>query len=219
MTSLLSSSAQIVPEGGGVAGGKGERGGSPLEGGQSFLQFVMRGERAANQPRGAGAGPIFFHGAGGGGFERRVIGQAEVIVGGKIEEGLAVDLDAGGLRGVHAAQFAVQALLPQINQARRQVLIKRLHQFHTCHKYRLFASLQLPAFSSAGRRDRSAPWLSPRFDRPTKCDGRRRPFTLHPPEFTLPTIRFFLLILSKLLFGIVIRRFVTLIYKNILCPN
>ena len=85
------------------------------------------GERAANQPRGAGAGPVLFHGGGRGGFEGRVIGQAEVIVGGEVEESLAVDLDAGGLGGVHAAQFAIQTLLPQINQARGQVLIESFH--------------------------------------------------------------------------------------------
>ena len=53
-------------EGGGVAGGKSQRGFGVLEGGECFFQFVKRRERAANQPRRARAGAEFFHGLDGG---------------------------------------------------------------------------------------------------------------------------------------------------------
>ncbi len=53
-------------DGGGVAGGKGERGLGLLEGGEGGFQFVMRRERAADEPGSAGAGAELFHGLDGG---------------------------------------------------------------------------------------------------------------------------------------------------------
>ena len=102
-------------DGGGVAGGKSQRGFRLLEGGERFLQFVQRRERTADEPRRAGTGTKFFHSANGGGFQRGMIGEAEVIVGGKIQERLAAEFDANPLRGIHAAQFAEQVLFAQIN--------------------------------------------------------------------------------------------------------
>ena len=81
-------------DGRGVAGGETQRGFGVFEGGERFLQFVKRRERAANQARGAGAGAEFFDGLDGGFFQNRIIGEAEIIVGRKIEQGLAADFDA-----------------------------------------------------------------------------------------------------------------------------
>src|ERR1051326_7827783 len=64
-------------EGSGVAGGKTERGFDALEGGQGFLQFVMRRERTANEPRCAGAGAEVVHSLLGGLFEGGMVGQAD----------------------------------------------------------------------------------------------------------------------------------------------
>jgi hypothetical protein len=42
-----------------------------------------------------------------------MIGETQVIVGGKIEAGFAVNSDVGGLRRIHAAQLAEQVLFAQ----------------------------------------------------------------------------------------------------------
>ena len=46
-----------------------------------------------------------------------MIGEAEIIVGGKIEKRFAADFDARALRGIHAAQFAEQILFAQRGEA------------------------------------------------------------------------------------------------------
>jgi hypothetical protein len=56
-----------------------------------------------------------------------MIGQAEIIVGGKIQENLAADLDARALGGIHPAQFAEQILFAQGGEARLQDFIERRH--------------------------------------------------------------------------------------------
>ena len=66
----------------------------------------MWSERSANQPRSARACAEFFNRLNRGFFEQGVIGEAEIIVGRKIEERFAVDFDARRLRGIDAAQFA-----------------------------------------------------------------------------------------------------------------
>ena len=111
-------------EGGGVAGGKGQRGFGAFEAGERFLQFMKRRERAANQPRRAGARAKFFNGLDRGLFQSRMVGEAEIIVGRKIEKRFAADLDARALRRIHAAQFAEQVLFAQgvrgVGSIRRQ---------------------------------------------------------------------------------------------------
>jgi hypothetical protein len=103
--------------GGGVAGGKGERGRSAFERGQRFLQNVMRRQRAAEQAGSARARAKFVDSVHGGFLQSRIIGQTEVIVGGKIEERLPVHLDARALGRINAAQFAVKPLLADILQS------------------------------------------------------------------------------------------------------
>ncbi len=70
MTSSLPSSAVIVPSGGGVAGGKSERGFGAFESGERFFQFMMRRERTADQPGGARSRAELFDGFDGGFLER-----------------------------------------------------------------------------------------------------------------------------------------------------
>src|SRR5437764_2065085 len=47
---------------------------------ERFLQFMVRQERAADQPGRAGASAIFFDRFDRGGFQARIIGQAQIIV-------------------------------------------------------------------------------------------------------------------------------------------
>lgn len=102
---------------GGIARGESQRGFRALERGQRLLQLVKRRERAADQPRRARARAKFFHGGAGGGFQRGVIREAEVVVGRKIQQGPAADFDARPRRGIHPAQFAQQIPFAQGIQA------------------------------------------------------------------------------------------------------
>ena len=114
-------------DGCGIAGRKTQRGFGAFEAGERFLQFVMRRQRAANQPRRAGAGAKFFHGLDGGFLEQRVVGEAEIIVRRKIKQRLSADLDVRALRRIHAAQFAKQTLAANGVQALSQFCIERSH--------------------------------------------------------------------------------------------
>ena len=99
----------------------------PLKAGERFLQFVMRRQRAANQARRAGAGAEFFHRLDGGFLQQRVVGETEVIVGRKIQQRFAADLDARALRRIHAAQFAEQTLAADGVKALVQFCVKVSH--------------------------------------------------------------------------------------------
>src|ERR1017187_1816686 len=50
-------------------------------------------------------------------LERRMTGQAEIIIRGKIKIRFAADFDARARRGIHAAQFAAKPLLAQGGKA------------------------------------------------------------------------------------------------------
>ena len=99
-------------EGGGVAGRKGKRGLGMLKRGERFFQFVVTRKRTADQPGRARAGAEAPHSLDGGFVQARMVGESEVIVGGKVEQFAAADLRARRLRRVHAAQFAMQFLPP-----------------------------------------------------------------------------------------------------------
>ena len=53
-----------------------------------------------------------------------MVGEAEIIVRGKVEERASGDLDARALRGIHAAQFAVEPLLANDVEAAAQFLVE-----------------------------------------------------------------------------------------------
>ena len=76
---------------GGVAGRKSERGLCAFEVGESFIEIVVNPERAADEPRCAGACAEIVDGPLRRLLERVVIGQPEVIVRRKVEERTAVD--------------------------------------------------------------------------------------------------------------------------------
>ena len=101
------------PERGRVPGGKSERRLGALECGEGFLQLMERRQGSGDEPRRAGASAKLFHRPDGGLFEGGMIGEAEIIVGRKIEVRAAVDRDARRGRGIHPAQFPAQTLLPQ----------------------------------------------------------------------------------------------------------
>ena len=97
-------------DGGGIAGGETQRGFGAFEICERFFQFVMRCERTANQPGCAGTSAEFFNGLDCRFLQNRIVGQTEIIVGRKIQQRPAADLDARARRRIHAAQFAVQTL-------------------------------------------------------------------------------------------------------------
>ena len=66
--------------GGGVAGGEGQRGFGAFEGGEGFVQLVMRSEGAADETGSACARAEFFNRLNGGFFDDRFVGQAEIII-------------------------------------------------------------------------------------------------------------------------------------------
>ena len=78
---------------------------------QLSLQRIVERVFACHQPRGARAGAVTLDGGDGGGFERRMVAQPEVIVAAKRQQPPAVALDpeAGAAFGRH--QRAV-TLLP-----------------------------------------------------------------------------------------------------------
>ncbi len=56
-----------------------------------------------------------------------MIGQAQVIVGGKVEQRATVNFDARGLGRFHAAQFAEQSFGAESVEAQAQFAIKGVH--------------------------------------------------------------------------------------------
>ena len=114
-------------DGGGIAGGKRERGFGFFEVGERFFKFMKRRKRAANQSRRAGACAEFFNGLDRRFFQNRIVGKPEIIVGGKIEKDFAADFDARRLRRIHAAQFAMQTLFAQQFALPVQCIVKQIH--------------------------------------------------------------------------------------------
>jgi len=70
----------------GVAGGKSQRGFGRFESGERFLQFVKRRQRAAIRRDAPAPAPNFSTAPTAGRFQRRMIGEAEIVGGGKIEK-------------------------------------------------------------------------------------------------------------------------------------
>jgi hypothetical protein len=98
--------------GGGIAGGEGEGGFGLLKFREGSLQLMKRRERTTDQAGGSTARAVTVDRVDCGLAQGRVIGEAKIIVRGKIEKWLSGDLEMGGLGGIHPAQFAVQPLLP-----------------------------------------------------------------------------------------------------------
>src|SRR5437763_1758428 len=68
----------------------------------------MRGERAGDQAGCAGTCAEFFDGLDSGAFERGIVGEAEVIVGGKVKVSFSFDLDFWRLRRINLLQLSVK---------------------------------------------------------------------------------------------------------------
>src|SRR5438874_2678931 len=84
-------------------------------------------ERTANQTRSARARPKLCNRFLGRLFDGRFVGEAEVIVRGKIEQRLGVNLDVGRLRRINSPQFTTQALLANSRQSFIQLVIEFAH--------------------------------------------------------------------------------------------
>ena len=115
-------------DGGGVTAAEGQGGRGALVIGQCLFQHMERRQRAADEPRRARARAMGFHGLDGGFLQRRMIGEAEVIIGGKIQQRPAVHRQPRALGGIDAAQLAEQVLLAQGGEALFQFLIKVRHK-------------------------------------------------------------------------------------------
>ncbi len=111
-------------KGGGIAGRKSERGFGGLELSEGRLQFMMGCQRAADEPRGAGAGAKVAHGASRGFLEGWMSGEAQVVVRRKVQERPAVDDKLRALRRIDPAQGAVKALVAQLGQFKIKLMIE-----------------------------------------------------------------------------------------------
>ena len=119
MMSSLPSQRADGAERGGVAGGEAERGVGAFEGGERFVQLVVGRERTADQTRSAGAGAVALDRLDGGLLQRRFVGQAQVIVGGEVEQGPAFEPRCAGTGA--SPRAAARATGPAREAARRSV--------------------------------------------------------------------------------------------------
>ena len=103
-------------EGGGVAIGEGEGGFGFFGVGEFFLELVVEVERAADESGGGGAGSVGLEGGLGGDDEGGVVGEAEVVVRGKVGEFIFTDEDAGGICGDNTAEFSPEVLLVELTK-------------------------------------------------------------------------------------------------------
>ena len=115
------------PEGSRVAAGEGQSCGGAFEIRQALFQSVMGREGSTNEPRSAGAGAIALDGFDRCRFEHRMVCEAKIIVGRKIQERLAIDFDESRLGRVDPAQLTPQALRLNAGQALAQ------HPFQVRH--------------------------------------------------------------------------------------
>ena len=90
---------------GGEAGLKDDTGLDALERGDLLFEFHVNVHRASDGADGAGAYAEFLGGCDGGFFKFGVIAKAEVVVGGEVNDALAVIGTDGGLLVVELAQF------------------------------------------------------------------------------------------------------------------
>jgi hypothetical protein len=110
-----------------IAGGKGKRRLGSLERGERFFEFVMGSQRTADEARCARAGSEAFNRLDRGFLQCRFVREAQVVIGGKVEKGLAANGEMRRLRGIDAALYG---------QFRQWVLTKCSGQFpyHSCQQ-------------------------------------------------------------------------------------
>src|SRR5213593_109659 len=115
-------------EGRGIAGRKSERGFGGLEFSEGRLQFMMGRQRAAEEPRGAGAGAEVAYRAPRGFLEGGMGGEAQIVVRRKVQERPAVDDKLRALRRIDPAQRALKALAAQLGQFKIKLMIELICQ-------------------------------------------------------------------------------------------
>ena len=98
---------------GGEAGPEHERRLDALELGQVALELLVERHRAGDGAHRPGAHAVVAGGPGGGLAQARVVGQAQVVVGGEADDLAAVDLAGRTLGRGHLAQRSVEVLLTQ----------------------------------------------------------------------------------------------------------
>src|SRR5581483_3213260 len=112
---------------GGVTGRERNGGLRVLEGGEGFIELVVRRERAADETGSARAGAVTFNGVDRGLLQARVIGEPKVIVRRKIQECAAIEPNPGGLRRIHASQFAIKILRANLGKTSVQFRNEIVH--------------------------------------------------------------------------------------------
>src|SRR5690349_14531820 len=88
-----------------------------------------------------------------------MVGQPEIIIGGKIEEGFAIELKMRRLWRIHAAQFAIEPLFSDLVQALIElrseiVCLRRIHcaaipSGRTAHSPSIILAATLPRWWTA----------------------------------------------------------------------
>ena len=96
---------------GGEAGLEDDAGFDAFEGGDLFFELHVDAHGAGDGADGSGAYAVFFRGGDGGFAELGVIAEAEVVVGGEVDDLLAVVGADGGLLVVEHAQLEVGSAL------------------------------------------------------------------------------------------------------------
>jgi hypothetical protein len=99
---------------GGEAGLEDDAGLDALEGGDLFFELYVDVHGAGDGADCSGAYAVFFCGGDGGFFEARVVAEAEVVVGGEVDDTLAVVGADGGLLIVEYAQLEEGAALAEV---------------------------------------------------------------------------------------------------------
>jgi hypothetical protein len=124
---------------GGEAGLKHDAGFDSFEGGDLFFELHVDVHGAGDGADGSRAYAIFFCSGNGGFFEFGVVAEAEVVVGGEVDDALAVVGADGGLLVVQFAQLEEGSALTEVVELGGEV--GELRAFDGCGGHRIIVNL------------------------------------------------------------------------------
>ena len=113
---------------GSVAAAKEEGAWQDAEFGEALLRRMVRAEVAADEGRSAGAHAALVDGAVSRRPQRRMVGEPEVVVAGKVDHGAPVLADSRSLRRIDDAANALQVAALQIGEALGQPSREAAHR-------------------------------------------------------------------------------------------
>jgi len=119
---------------GGEAGLEDDTGFDAFEGGDLFFKLHVDGHGSGDGADGAGARAVLLCGGDGGFFELRVVAEPEVVVGGEIDDALAVIGADGGLLVVEDTQLEEGSALTEIVELGGEVGELRASGGCGCHR-------------------------------------------------------------------------------------